>query len=266
MWRTRVNARFSLARYLDKFLGQTQAWLDCVSAELLLLPFFKDFRGLQHTQRHDRVLTRHVVFLAWSCLCDFFDCFDRSIFWSYFLAHPLKHRVHPYPFHELFKSPSFFKEWRRGWRWIIFTDFVHPSYFSPPSSSYPSPALIFHSTFAMAMKRKQKNIITGSSLRVPVTNLSIDPIDQPRFAFPIHHERYTRFSITHLVSFVLLTRAHCKQPDLRMMLSSYWVLAGGTNCWLWRSLLIAISGWSSLHPLKEKLGCYIWDDPITIWF
>lgn len=128
MWRTRVNAWFSLARYLGKFLWQTQAWLDCVSAELLLLPFFKDFRGLQHTQRHDRVLTRHVVFLAWSCLCEFFDCFDRSIFWSYFLAHSVKHRVHPYPFHELFKSPSLFSrsDGGGGDESSSPTSFIHP--------------------------------------------------------------------------------------------------------------------------------------------
>lgn len=67
---------------------------------------------------------------------------------------------------------------------------------SQPVSSYFSPALIFHSPSAVAMLRKQKNIVTGSSSRVPITNLSVDTIDQPTFDSPIHHERYTRLS-TH---------------------------------------------------------------------
>lgn len=58
--------------------------------------------------------------------------------------------------------------------------------------------------------------------------------------------------LTHLAPFNILTGQRYKPPDLRTMLSSYWVLADAINCKPWWSPFITISCWSYSHPLNKN--------------
>lgn len=102
------------------------------------------------------------------------------------------------------------------------------------------------------MPRKRKNVFPVSSSRAPVTNLSIDPIARPEFTSLVHREHYTRlfahsFRILCSIDWVALQISWHKHDVERLLSVGKW-----HKLLTRRSLLIAISRWSSLPSLNRN--------------